>query len=714
MKGLKYHFFVILLFASSTVTYAQKSPALFTTVNPADSSHHSHLKQYNIKEETVVTATRTERKLSNVAIPTKIITQKSIKQAGSMRLSDILQEQSGLFLTSGFGTGVQMQGLNPDYTLIMINGEPLVGRTSGVLDLNRLAVGNIKKIEIVKGPSSSLYGSEAMAGVINIITDQTPNNKLATSLRYGTYNTKDFNCNTTFSKGKFTFSHFLNSYQSDGFSIRPYAVERTVAPIWRLTNQFHTSYQASAKTKIDIDLRYAYEHIQNEIAVTNNGIITYSKGNEYHKDFNLNPVITHLFSSKLKSTLRLYATNYNADQNLNTSGNSIYDDQLNHQFVRVENQTDYYLNDKISFNAGIGYVQEGVKSNRYELNSARRTNNINYVFAQTEIKPIEKITIIAGFRYDNNQLFAAAFSPKIAAMYKATEHLKFNASIGRGFKAPDFRQLYLNFTNTAAGGYSVFGALEAQKQIDFLQTIGQILSIESDYYKLKELHPEYATGINFGLQYNPNKQIQFDLSFFRNDVENLIDTRLVAYHKSGAQIFSYLNLKNAYTQGVESQMSVKITPQFAVSAGYQYLLTADKDQVKEIEAGRVYTIDAGGFARRMELSEYVGLPNRSKHMANFKLSYENENYFTNLRVIYRSKWAVNDKDGNGLYNSNDGFANAFAQINIAAGKQFNKQFRAQIGCDNIGNYIDMANLPNLAGRTFYTTLSYQFNQKNKK
>ena len=487
MKRLKYNFFVIFLFASSTATYAQTA---------TDSSYNSYLKQYNIKEETVVTATRTERKLSNVAIPTKIITQKSIKQAGSMRLSDILQEQSGLFLTSGFGTGVQMQGLNPDYTLIMINGEPLVGRTSGVLDLNRLAVGNIKKIEIVKGPSSSLYGSEAMAGVINIITDQTPNNKLATSLRYGTYNTKDFNCNTTFSKGKFTFSHFLNSYQSDGFSIRPYAVERTVAPIWRLTNQFHTSYQASVKTKIDIDLRYAYEHIQNEIAVTNNGVITYSKGNEYHKDFNLNPVITHLFSSKLKSTLRLYATNYNADQNLNTSGNSIYDDQLNHQFVRVENQTDYYLNNQISFNAGVGYVQEGVKSNRYELNSDRRTNNINYVFAQTEIKPIEKITIIAGFRYDNNQLFAAAFSPKIAAMYKATEHLKFNASIGRGFKAPDFRQLYLNFTNTAAGGYSVFGALEAQKQIEFLQNIGQILSIESDYYKLKELHPEYATGIN--------------------------------------------------------------------------------------------------------------------------------------------------------------------------------------------------------------------------
>jgi outer membrane receptor for ferrienterochelin and colicins len=117
---------------------------------------------------------------------------------------------------------------------------------------------------------------------------------------------------------------------------------------------------------------------------------------------------------------------------------------------------------------------------------------------------------------------------------------------------------------------------------------------------------------------------------------------------------------------------------------------------------------------RMELSEYVGLPNRSKHMANFKLTYENENYFTNLRIIYRSKWAVSDKDGNGLYDSNDGFANAFAQINIAAGKQINKQFRLQIGCDNVINYIDIANLPNLPGRTFYSTLSYQFLKKNKK
>lgn len=138
---------------------------------------------YGSANEIVVTATRTEKKLGNVAVPVTLISSKQIAQAGSVRLADILQEQAGLYITTGFGAGVQMQGLNPDYTLILLNGEPLVGRTAGILDLNRITVGNIKQIEIVKGPSSSLYGSEAMAGVINIITTTPIKNELALSAR---------------------------------------------------------------------------------------------------------------------------------------------------------------------------------------------------------------------------------------------------------------------------------------------------------------------------------------------------------------------------------------------------------------------------------------------------------------------------------------------------------------------------------------------------
>jgi outer membrane receptor for ferrienterochelin and colicins len=663
-------------------------------------------------DEVVVTGTRTERKLSNVAIPTKIISQKTIQQAGSLRLGDVLQEQPGLFLTANFGAGVQMQGLNPDYTMILINGEPLVGRTSGVLDLNRVTVGNIKKIEIVKGPSSSLYGSEAMAGVINIITDKSPADKFNASLRYGTYNTLDANVGGGFHIGKLGVNAFVNRYSSDGFSIRPNTVERTVAPLWRLSNQLQLTYPISNKTKIDLSVRYSYEHIKNEYAVSNTGSTTYSQGKEIHKDFNINPVISHTFNTRLKSTVRLYATRFQATQTLSTSSStsSLYDDHLDHQFLRAENQTDYALNEKVYFNIGAGFISEGVKSTRYETSSDRKTNSIAYTFVQTELRPLEQLTIIAGLRYDYNQLFASAFSPKLAAMFKANEKLKFTASVGRGFKAPDFRQLYLSFTNTAAGSYSVFGTLEAQAQLERLNQLGQIQSFESDYYRLSGLKPEYSTGINVGTQWKPIQKVNLSINIFRNDIQNLIDTRIVAYYKSGSQIYSYLNVKNAYTEGLEAEAAYQLIKNITISAGYQLLYTADKEQLAEIEDGRVYTKDATGFPRLMDKSEYFGLPNRSRHMGNMKLLYEKNNYFINLRAIYRGKWAVSDKDGNGLYNDNDEFADGYVQLNLSAGKQFKNGFRLQAGSDNISNYEDVNNLPNLIGRTFYFLVGYNFSK----
>ena len=167
-------------------------------------------------DEIVVTGTRTERKLSNVAVPTTVISNNTIKLSGSLRLNDILQEQTGLFITSGtgsnavgggvFGNGVQLQGLSPDHTLILLDGEPLIGRQGGVMDLSRFAVGNIRKIEMVKGPSSSLYGSDAMGGVINIITDPLPGNNFNAGIRTGSFlNTDVYTSGNTIDK-KFNVS----------------------------------------------------------------------------------------------------------------------------------------------------------------------------------------------------------------------------------------------------------------------------------------------------------------------------------------------------------------------------------------------------------------------------------------------------------------------------------------------------------------------------
>ncbi len=680
--------------------------------------------EIKILNEIVVTSTRTENKLGNVAVPVSVINKKTINQAGSLRLKDILQEQAGLNLTNGFGAGIQMQGLSPDYTLLLLNGEPLVGRTAGVLDINRIGISNIKKIEIVKGPSSSLYGSEAMAGVVNIITEDSYKKSLETNIRYGfgnpdkgwiaptdkeVFKNVDFNFNgsTVYKKTSLRFSS--NSFYIDGISYRPYSTLRVPQPIWRLTNQFHLNHSFSSKTNLNLTVRHGYDYIKQELSVGNLGSISNSYGREANSDLNINPTLSHNFNNKIKSTLRLYKTQYNGSQKLSFTDkpDSIYDDEFRQNFLRAENQTDFNWK-KNRLAIGAGYSADEANSTRYDNVKNKKNNTIISAFIQNEWMPFDKMTIIAGMRYDHNKLFAAAFSPKLAARYSINKKISFNASIGRGFKAPDFRQLYLNFTNNAAGGYSVFGSIDAVKIINQIQSLGQISEIKDDFYKLTALTPEYSTGINIGSTIAITKKMLFNFNFFRNDIEALIDVRQVATKANGAQIFSYINIKNAYTKGGEAELNWQLTKQLKVSSGYQYLLTADKDDIKNINSKKVYTRNNDGISRLLVKSEYVGLPNRSKHMANIKLSYENKHdFFATARLMYKSKWYVSDKDGNGLINTNDEAANSYTLINLSAGKKINKLISMNIGMDNMLNYQDATYLPNLQGRMIYVTANFK-------
>ncbi len=129
----------------------------------------------------VVTATRSARPLTEVPVPTQLVPAEAIRQSGAARLSDLLAEQPGLLLFEDHGTGLMIQGFEPDYTLFLLDGEPVIGRTAGTLDLDRFSVQGLDRIEIVRGPSSSLYGSEALAGVVNLIR-RRPEAPLAASM----------------------------------------------------------------------------------------------------------------------------------------------------------------------------------------------------------------------------------------------------------------------------------------------------------------------------------------------------------------------------------------------------------------------------------------------------------------------------------------------------------------------------------------------------
>ena len=678
-------------------------------------------------DQVVITATRTERKLGNSAVPTRIVSQKIISQSGSLRLQDILAEQTGLYITSGgatssagggvFGNGVQIQGLSPDYTLILLDGEPVIGRQGGVIDLSRLTVANIKKIELVKGPSSSLYGSEAMGGVVNIITEQPQFNRLDASLRYGKYNAADANITAAIKKQKLGLQVFGNWNSTDGFDLDKNIPGETVDPYRNYTSQLRFNYQPGTKTKISISARYFNEKQDNyfvtedisvgsAIAITGEGTI---------KDINLNPVLTHQFSNNIKSSVRLYFSRYEYEQTLlkETDKSSFYYDFFQQDFYRVENQTDIKFGESNFLTTGAGMVTEKLNTTRY---TGKRSNDIGYLFIQDEWKANDKLTVIGGLRYDDNTAYQSRLSPKLAAQYKVNEKLRINASYGAGFKAPDFRQLFLNFLNTAAGGYVVYGANEITiHDLELQKQQGIISEILPRAYQLSLLHPEISKGINAGAHYNINEKFSLDLNFFRNDIENLIQVDIVAYRSNTAPVYSYFNVKEAYTEGAELNAGYHLSEKLQLIGGYQFLITADKTDINRIKEETVFTRDLQtGETYKVKRNEYAGLPNRSAHMANAKLFYGDikTGWSGSLRVIYRSRWGTFDKEGNGIINRDDEFADGFTMVNVSGSKTINA-FRLQAGIDNLFNYKDKLNLPAQPGIQPYISLSYSFIKKSK-
>ena len=119
----------------------------------------------------VVTATRTPQRLKETPVITDLITRAEIEATGAENIGEVLEHKAGIIIhRDGHGDGVQLQGLDSEYVLILVDGEPQVGRIAGKLDMARMAVENVERIEIVKGATASLFGNAALAGVINIIT----------------------------------------------------------------------------------------------------------------------------------------------------------------------------------------------------------------------------------------------------------------------------------------------------------------------------------------------------------------------------------------------------------------------------------------------------------------------------------------------------------------------------------------------------------------
>lgn len=659
--------------------------------------------------EVVLTATRTARQLSSLPLPVTLVKKKKILQSGTVRLNEILNEQTGIITISdesGF-EGVQIQGIASDYILILIDGVPLVGRSAGNFDLSRLTVGNIAQIEVVKGPSSSLYGSEALGGVINIITEKPKTEELQGSLSYrlGSFTQQDINVDLKQRIEKLRYGLFINRFSSEGYDLNPEVAGQTVNPFENYTINGRVFYDFTDHLSLFTSTRF-YDQKQ-EAGLTVNEV--QFEGDSKEREWNAHARLDHTWNKKLRTAYELYYTNYRAKERLEDPimNDVLSDSDFDQKLLRPEIRGNHSFAKSGTLTLGLGLQYDALDRTFFD---EKVSFNSQYAYAQLDFNPLQKLNVIAGGRFDNHSEYSNQFSPKLAFRYEITPSLALKGSLGYGFKAPDFRQLYFDFTNSAVG-YTVLGYNVALEKLAELQDQGQILDVVVPSSELQDpLEAESSIGYNLGFTFKKGKW-NTELNFFRNDFENLIDTRIIARKTNGQNVFSYVNFDKIYTTGAEANIHYKLSENIGLSGGYQLLYAFDKAKEGQVNNGTVFARDPRtNQTVTVERSDYFGLVNRSRHHANFKIFYDipQADANINLRLLYRSRYAQFDTNGNGLIDRYDNsFVNGYLTANIAASKTLYKAFTLQVGANNFLDHTD-ENIPSLPGIQGYLKLNYQF------
>ena len=610
-------------------------------------------------ESIVVTATRTSQRLKDTPVITNLITRAEIEATGAENIGEALEHTAGIIIhRDGHGDGVQLQGLDSEYILILVDGEPQVGRIAGKLDMARLAVENVERIEIVKGATASLFGSDALGGVINIITRKaTSPFSVRVSQTFEQNSTLDSRGTLELKRDKLNALLTLSRNYRNPIDLDTSDLTTTIDGYANVTGSARTEYQLTSATSLLFSGQY---FTQNQEGVSESSATVFYRLGDI-EIFSGSLGVEHEFGNGtpgVPSTLlssKLYATRYDDESTvINRETTTVDSENLNIQdLVKGEAQFDTVLWEKHQVTLGGEIVLENLQSQR--ITGGEREVLTNALFVQNEFRPISAFALVMGGRLDYHSEFGTHFSPKLSTLYRVTDNLRVRASYGQGFRAPDFKNLYLDFTNVTSG-YQVLGN--------------------------PSLQPESSHSWNLGLEYEVFDGLLGRVHLYRNDLQNLIEAERIGQSAAGGSKFEYQNISRAFTEGVDVEAVIGSIGGFTSTLGYAYLRGADK------ETG-------------------LSLLNRSTHNGTLKLAYlhTNTGFLIDLRGRYASSWGFFD-DGDKVLEPEE-MAPSYWVWNIRASKTLFKIFRASIGCNNIFDF-KIPTFYTFTGRSFYGGLSLTY------
>ena len=674
----------------------------------ADTAAADSLWQLDL-DPVVVTATRSARQADEVAVPVSVIGRQQIESQGAARVTDLLANQPGLSINTDHGSGLQMRGLGPEYTLILVDGEPIVGRTAGTLDLDRLTTANVERVEIVRGPTSSLYGSDALAGVVNLITKQ-PDEGWGGSLRsrYGTHGTVDVSARFDGKSGPWKGSVFVDRYRTGGYDLAPGTLSPTRPGYVDYTAQAQGQYEASSRTTLSLRGRLATQSQDYAVGISADGTqgeVRHTQRND-RLDWNGTAEVEQKLGAGWRLTGTLYGAGYHTDQSLRRDDDGTLRSQsvLDQYHGEAEAVLRGALGESHLLTIGAGSTVETIDADR---KTGRRVGGFGFV--QDEWSPLDVLDVTASVRLDGNSDYATRLTPKLAVRYAPLDRLSVRASVGSGYKAPAFRQLYLDFTNPQAG-YSVFGVTEVQRGLQRFQEEGQIDTVFRNPSTLGDpLNPEASWTFNAGLTATLWDGASLRLDTYHNEVDHLIDTEPVARKTNGQSVFTYVNRNEVFTRGVEARLTLRPVTGLRLQLGYDYLEAKDRRVLEQLKDGEIYRREDGRDVR-VSPSEYAGLPGRATHSGTAQLRYRYAplGLTASVQGTLRGRAGYADLDGNGIIDADREYLERRMLWDATLSKTVRDRYTVRVGGENLLGYTNPRRVPSLSGRRWFAEIQARF------
>ncbi len=517
---------------------------LIVLAQPADSIPTQHL------GEVVVTGQYKAQSIRNSVYQIKVVNSERIKLSGATTVQQVLNNQLGFRFANDMALGttdVQVNGMSGRNVKILIDGVPMIDRFDERVSLSQVDVNTIEKIEIVEGPMSVSYGTDAMAGVINIITKKNNNGTLTVNAKaqeetagneyypFSYQGVHNQSVNIGYKKNKLDFNiggthNWFNGYGGDTYGR---------AKDWLPKRQYFGNAKigyTSNKLSIYYRLDALNEEIKGRNAINLSNFRTIDQNfntdrftHQLQADYNINTKWRYTgfvsYSNIKRETETIKKDFYNGTSELSTDDGAQDVSKLNSVSSR---HTFYYIiNDKFSLQPGIEFNRE--KATGQRILGEPEINDYAF-FVSSEITALPKLSIRPGVRFVYNSKYDAPPAiPSLNLKYNINEELDFRAAYGYGFRAPALRELYFIFVDA---NHSIYGN--------------------------ENLKAEYSNSFNGSFTYVPKfaktVALHTTLGGFYNSFKNQIN---IATDPADATKFGYFNLEdNTQTLGVNLENKI--------------------------------------------------------------------------------------------------------------------------------------------------------------